>query len=340
MKNKLTYFISRSSMFGIGFYLIFKETSKDSWISLLLGTLIGIGIIYIYSLIKKSLNHKDFTTELNKTKIGKLYILIFIIFNLLLICTTLLILPLFVNSFYLTHTPKLVVNIPFLLLAIYLASKDKKVLENLSSLLCVFSIIIIFLFAFFLSKYIKLNELIPIFTVKTTSILKSAFTFGIITSVPDILTINYSNNNFKNSLFNYLLGVSTLFVILFFTILALGSPLIEIYSFPEYAVLKKINVLNFIENIENISSFIWYFDMYMMLSINIRNLKDSLPRRFNSVILYSLLTICLLFSSLTIGGNYSIILIFVKYYPLILFSFFIIFSTLIIYLKYKKNVQN
>lgn len=339
MKNKLTYFLSRSSMFGIGFYLIFKETSKDSWISLLLGILIGIIIIYSYNLIKKNINAKDIFDTLKKYKLGKLYILIFIIFNLFLITMTLIILPLFVNSFYLTHTPKLVVNIPFLLLAIYLAFKEKKVLENLSNLLCVFSIIIIFSFAFFLTKYISFNELLPIFTVKTTSILKSALTFGLITSVPAILTLNYSYD-FKTSLLDYLLGAGTLVVILIFTILALGSPLIEIYSFPEYAVLKKINVLNFIENIENISSFIWYFDMFMMLSVNVRNLKDSLPKKFNLLLFYALLTICLIIASLVIGGNYSIILLCVKYYPYILLGFYLLFITLLIYLKVKKNVHN
>ena len=46
MKNKLTYFIARSSMFGIGFFLIFQNAGKDAWISILLGTLLGIIILY------------------------------------------------------------------------------------------------------------------------------------------------------------------------------------------------------------------------------------------------------------------------------------------------------
>ena len=50
MKNKLTYFIARSSMFGIGFFLVFKNASKDAWISLILGTFLGIIVLYIYNL--------------------------------------------------------------------------------------------------------------------------------------------------------------------------------------------------------------------------------------------------------------------------------------------------
>ena len=82
MKNKLTYFISRSSMFGIGFYLLFKQTGKDAWISLLLGTLLGIIIIYIYHFIKDYFQIQKFKDKLNKTILGKFYIFLFILFNL------------------------------------------------------------------------------------------------------------------------------------------------------------------------------------------------------------------------------------------------------------------
>ena len=33
MKNKLTYFVARDSMFGMGFCLIFQNAGKEAWIS-------------------------------------------------------------------------------------------------------------------------------------------------------------------------------------------------------------------------------------------------------------------------------------------------------------------
>ena len=79
MKNKLTYFISRSSMFGIGFFLLFQSTGKDAWISLLLGTLLAILIIFAYKSIKEYFQNKSIRDTLNKTILGKFYILIFIL---------------------------------------------------------------------------------------------------------------------------------------------------------------------------------------------------------------------------------------------------------------------
>jgi len=339
MKNKLTYFIARSSMFGIGFFLIFQTAGKDAWISILLGTLLGILVIYIYNKIKQYLNNKSLEENLKNTFLGKIYIIILIVFYLYLMTITLMLLPLFVNSFYLTTTPKIIVNIPFLILVIYISFKGKKVIENLSNLLCVFSLIIILFFAISLTGYLDFNNLIPILTNGNNNIIKCALIYASITSIPQIITINYSND-FKNTLKDYLLSSLTLFTIVFFTIISMGEPLLKIYSFPEYTVLRQIKILNFIENIENISAFIWYFDLFIMLSILTNNLKQSLPKKYNLVYFYTLLFIVLIVSSLIIGGNYIYILNIVYIYPISLFIFFIIFLTLLLYLIIKNKKEN
>jgi len=337
MKNKLTYFIARSSMFGIGFFTFFQNGGHDAWIPIILGTILGIIILYIYSNIKKLLNGKNLNKILKTTFIGKIYNIIFIIFYLYLMLIILILLPLFVNSFYLTTTPKIIINIPFILLAIYITFKGKRVIENLSSFLCVFSILIILFFAISLINYTDFSNLIPVFSISTNKILKCTLVYAALTSIPQIITINF-NNDFKNTLKDYLLSSLTLFAIVFFTIIALGEPLIKIYSFPEYTVLRQIKILNFIENIENISSFIWYFDLFVMLSCLITNLKDALPKKFNLIYFYSLITIITLFTSLYIDKNYIYVLNFVYYHPIILAIFFFIFVTLLIYLKLKKNI--
>lgn len=336
MKNKLTYFVTRSSMFGIGFFLTFQNAGKDSWISIILGTLLGVMVLYIYNLIKKNLNNNLLENSLGNTIIGIIYKIIFIIFYLLLIIIILMLLPLFVNSFYLTTTPKLIVNIPFLLLAIYISFKGKHTLENLSSFLWIFSLIIILFFAISLTSYIDFQNLIPIFTNGTFNILKCSIYYAAITSIPQIITINYSND-FKDNLMDYLLSSLTIFLIVFFTIIAMGEPLLKIYSFPEYTVLRQIKILNFIENIENISAFIWYFDLFITLSILTSNLKNSLPKKFNLIYYYFFLLSSLLISSLFIGGNYIYILKIVYIYPYILIAFFIIFLLLLFYLKVKNK---
>ena len=122
----------------------------------------------------------------------------------------------------------------------------------------------------------------------------------------------------------------------------MGEPLLKIYSFPEYTVLRQIKILNFIENIENISAFIWYFDLFITLSTLISNIKSTLPKKYNLIYFYPLMFIVLIIASIFVGGNYSYILRIVKIYPLTLGIFFVIFLSLLIHLKLnnKTNVKN
>lgn len=337
MKNKLSYFITRSSMFGIGFFLLFKYAGKDAWISVILGSLISIGIIYVYHFIKDYLKDSTLKEKLQQTFLGKIFLFIFIIFYLYLMTIVLILLPMFVNSFYLLYTPKILVVIPFLLLAIYIANKDKSTLISLSNLLYACSLVIIFLYAFLLIKYIDFNNILPIYTNKNINILKATLIYASISAIPNIITINYEDNTFKDDLKNYICGTLTSFSITLVTILTLGEPLIKIYSFPEYDVLKQIKILDFIENIENLSTFVWYFDMFFMLGTLTTNLKETLPKKYNKVYYYLSILIVLILATFIIGENYRIISIMFKAYAIVLYIFFFIFVLLLIYLKAKKK---
>ena len=339
MKNKLTYFIARSSMFGIGFFLIFKNTGKDAWLSIILGTLLGIMILFVYKYIKEHFKNNNIRDILNKTILGKFYLGIFLLFYIYLITVILVLLPMFVKSFYLLYTPKILIVIPFLFIAIYVSFKDKKVLENLSNLLFVLCVASVFLYSFFLFKYVNISNLYPILSTKTINILKSSFIYASITSIPQIITINFHGNNFKDDLKEYIFASFINLLIITLIILTLGEPLIKIYSFPEYAVFKQIKIMDFIENIENISTFIWYFDMFITLATLTTNVKSILPYKYNKVYFFTIIGLVIYLSCYIISNNYRYIITIFYYYPIILFIFFIFFVTLLIYLKYSSKLN-
>ena len=333
MKNRLSYFVTRSSMFGIGFFLLFKNVGKDAWISLILGTLLGIIIIYLYHLIKNYFKKESLKEKLKKTFVGKLFLVAIVIFYLYIMMIILILLPMFVNSFYLLYTPKILVVIPFMLLAIYITNKGKITLANLSSLIYTSSIIIIAIYFLLLIKYYDFNNLIPIFTVKTNNLLLATIIYASITTIPNILTINYPENNFKDDLKNYIYANISILFITLSIILALGEPLLKIYSFPEYDVLKQIKILDFIENIENLSTFVWYFDLFITLATVTSNLKETLPNKYNKIYFYLLILVIVIISNFVIGENYRFISIAFKSYAFILDAFLLIFIALLVYLK-------
>lgn len=333
MKNRLSYFVTRSSMFGIGFFLLFKNVGKDAWICILLGSLLGIGIIYLYHLIKNYFQNESIKEKLQKTFMGKIFLLLLILFYLYIMLIILILLPMFVNSFYLLYTPKILVVIPFMLLAIYIANKGKNTISNLSSLVFIFSIIIVALYFLLLIKYYDFNNLIPILTVKTNNLILATIIYASITTIPNILTINYPENNFKDDLKNYIYATITILFITLGIILALGEPLLNIYSFPEYDVLKQIKLLDFIENVENLSTFVWYFDLFVTLAVVTSNLKETLPTKYNKIYFYLLILIIVIVANFIIGENYRIISIAFKSYAFILDIFLLLFIGLLIYLK-------
>ena len=98
MKNKLSYFVSKASFFGIGYFLLFNTNSKNAYLSIILGTLLGISILYIYNLIRKYAN-SNLQKELKNTFVGNIYNIILIIFYIYLICITILTFTTFINSF-------------------------------------------------------------------------------------------------------------------------------------------------------------------------------------------------------------------------------------------------
>jgi spore germination protein KB len=336
MNKKLVYFISSGSMFGIGFYIMLQTNGKNSYISLALGTILGIAILYIYSLFNKCLNNKKLKDVLPNSFLGVLFKIILIMFYITIITIVLLVLATFVNSFYLVRTPIYIVLLFFGLLSVYLVSKEEYVFFSISSILYYLNILVVVLFALGLTPYMKVSELMPWFNFNSLSIIKGSIIYALITTVPTILVIDY-NYKFKDVLKEYL-GASLInFIIIISIILSLGSPLIKVYKFPEYDALKQIKILDFIENIENISAINWYLSLFMILSVAIHDIKRITPKKHNKIYLFLLLLVPFLLTINIFYKNYIKTIYLVNYYPLTLFIFFILFILLFIYIKIKKE---
>lgn len=334
MNNKLAYFLSKSSMFGLGYFLLCNLNDKNTYLSIILGTILGLFIIYIYSKISNYSNY-NIHKYLNNTFIGKIFNIILLLFYIYILLITILTITTFINSFYLIKTPRIIIILSILLLSIYLSFKDNKTLINLSNLFFCFSIFIVILFTILLIPYSNINELLPILNYNNINIIKGSIIYALISTVPLIIINNY-NTNIKITLKNYLVASIINLTIVIGTTLSLGN-LLNVYRFPEYAVLKQIRILDFIENIENISAFGWYAESFIVISLTIFNIKDTLSFKYNK--LYLVILLLSLIPMLILSNNYDLLLKVFYIHPYILLIFFIIFLLLLIYLKLKKKYQ-
>lgn len=332
MKNKIIFFCGKISFLSFGFHLLFTKVGHNAWISIILGTFLGAFIIYLFNLLKEY--KKDINIK-NYKLLNIIYKIIFILIYSFIIVLTLSLLPLFINTFYLVNTPKIITIVPFFLTAMYVASKGENILFKLSNLLFVFSLALILLTFITTFKYLDFTVLLPILDVSKINLLESIFIYAALSSIPSIITINY-NNNFKDELKLYLFTSLIILSICLITVLMLDRELIKMYSFPAYTVLKRISILEFIENIENFLSFVWYFDYMITLACGLLNLKNTIN---NKNIYYVISFVLVLFTVYFLSNNYQYLNLFVynTYYILYIILFLIII--LIIILKHKKNKQ-
>lgn len=277
--NLFIYFLAHFLFLGGGFARICELSNTDTCIAFILGTLIGIIIIYLISKVSSDIPFKEYikkNTFLNI--IIKLIFLIYILFNLLILFV---ILSGFLSSYFLPLTPSLISCLPFLIFATFLASKKIKGIYNVAFVLIFLSLFIIILKTFLLTNEFHYDNLFPILSLKTTSIFKAAVIYAVISTSPIFILVN-EKLDFKSSAKYYLLSSCTLIMVAFTISLILGK-MINVYSYPEYTILRRIKFFNFIENIENFVCINWFFDLFISLSIFILKMKETLNIKNNIV---------------------------------------------------------
>jgi hypothetical protein len=302
MKDKTSYFLVRSLFIGIGLSKLFELTSFNI-ITFLVGFIFGFIIL---------------NTIINKIIYNKLnLILITIYLNTILINLC--------HSLYLDNT-SLILLIIFTNLVIYLISSiSDKAFNILSYKLYKLSIILIILSIILLLPHIKLNNFIN----TNNNYLFSSFYLGILSTYP---LININLNNKKETIINYIISFITIFILSFIMEGVLGYKEILMYRFPEYIVFKRINILNFIYNVDNIFLFIYIIDLILASSKCIKNITDIKLNKIVIIILISILSyiICKNSTLLNLINNYFIYITISLFIATILVNIF----------KYKTKKNN
>lgn len=292
----LTYFLTRTFFLAIGYSSIFRLTKNNSLYAMLLGLIIGIIFLFIYNKFKNKYNFK--------------YIEIIYILYLLIINSY--ILESFLSSFFLKNTPQILLIIPFLYLCYKLGKSNIKNIKKTSILLFPISISIVIFDIMFLVKYGTLEHFMPIRINFSTNFFKSSLRFAFLTIYP-LLLLSDDNINKKINIKSYIISSLILILIAFVIIFVEGPNLITIYRYPEYMVLKKIKIFNFLEKIENFISFIWFFDIFITNSICFYKLKNLTNNSWIYILVAS-------FASVYLFNNYyAIIKIYQYFLPIILF---------------------
>ena len=323
--NLFTYFLSRSMFLGGGLSLMYLNSGKDTYISCILGILIGIAIIYIFTYLIKNnpqvINNIFF-------KIVYFAFLIFIIFILLIILST------FIYSYFLPFTPALFSCLPFIFLATFLNSRKKRNIYYLATIFFIISIITIFIKTSLLMNEFKYTNILPILSTNPKNIFQSSFIFACLSTAPFLLNVG-EDVSFKHSVKYYLIASLTILLIILTITFVLGD-LVTVFSYPEYAILRKIRFFKFIENIENFISVSWFLDIFITLSLAGHKLKEVINTQNNYVSFGITLLILFVINKYISSNFYASILIY-KNYIYILLALIILLSLIIFITSPRKS---
>ena len=227
MNNKLSIFISNNLFIGIAYHLLYLNGGQNTYISIILGTLLGILNIYIINKLNNSSNNNIIFKTL------------FVLFNLYIMLLTLTIIPLFVNYFYLVNSPKWLIIIPLLAVSMYTASKGKKVLCKLSNILFIFNIFLIFMTFILLMRYFKLENI--------ENFLAYIWYFNY------IITLSVNNLNIKETINNKVLYYILIIFIYYISIYIFG----ENYSYCKF-IYETFPIISY--------SFLFIIIIYIILN--------------------------------------------------------------------------
>ncbi len=325
----ISFFLSRALFLGGGVSNIFALCGNDAWISALLGTLLGIVIIIILDYYSKNIkdNLNNYLKKNNWLNI-LIKITFFIIYSLI-IFISLLSLSTLVSSYYLNHTPSILICTPIILLLIYITSKGLKCLGRVAQILFPICLLVTITKIFLLMETADISFFLPIYTTPFKKILLASLIYTTLSVTPAFLLIE-EKVTLKERIINYLIGtLSGVFVIINITSV-LGDTLVRMFSFPEYAILRKIEFFRFFENVENIIAFIWLGDLFIIMAMTMNRLK----KLFNDkkVLPYSYLIIMTLGITLYIEKHFEVVMII---YNTFIYAFIILLLIIIILLFIK-----
>ena len=347
----LSSFLIRSLFFGPAIFSILHFALQDGWISIIISFILSFIPLIIYY---KLLNHNpdDNIVILNNKLgiIGKIINVIltaFVIFHASMILWNL---TNFIYSQFLFQTPLIIIAIIFSIGIFYVSIKNLTTIARTGTVFFIISTILYFIAALSLIREFDLNGLKPIFNSGLLPILKGSFSSLGLNIFPLFIILIIPKNNIKNNkkilssffkvyIFRYICMLSVLVI----CVAILGIELTNLYQYPEYHILKTINIANFFQRVESILSIQWIFDAVMAIVLCLYYVKESITKTFNFKNKFNLINIISIFTILIISqyiftSNTSAEVFYKNIYPFLTLTFFLIIPLMIlIAVKIKKT---
>lgn len=356
--SSLIYSIFITCFLGMATYNIYNLAKVDSYISAIIGMVLGIIPLLLVMYIIKNSNGEDIV-DLNIKLFGKVFgNIVNIIINVVLVLFASLILynlSLFLDTQFIPDTSSLYVKILVMVPVLYAASKDIGTISRVSQIIFIINIGLFLLSAIGIFTEFDANNLLPVLENGVTPVFKGGIQYALfgglplflLTVVPFKLVSNKEKVN-RNVSIIYIITNVIIFCMFVITIGVLGYEVISIYKYPEYMVLKSFSLFGIVERIENTLALQFTFSMSITITLIVyicsKSVKSVFKKLKSQQLIPTIISIAIIAISSNLFENSAFATnIISKYAPYIVgitFSFLILFIASTIFLKNYINNKN
>ena len=252
-QSVLSIFLSRVLYFGVGISYILSHGKNFTIINFLIGFVLCFGLL----ILMLKVDWDNFF----KSLLGKIIILSLAFF---LVNNCLVAFAVLGSNFYLINTPPLLIIVPLFILILYGVKKGLATTLRLSDILIFISIIIGILAILSIQKNIDFNNYLPMEMLDKCDSLKCILSSAFYSVSPIILELTFLKKdevNKKAIILGYLIGSLTIFIMILCILGIFGGNFALLFRYPEYILLKKVNLFNQFEHLETFLSILWFNDL-------------------------------------------------------------------------------
>lgn len=259
--------------------------AENGWLSILLTTFVGLGIIMLYNHIISYQEHYDLFHTIEQAAgkwFGWLYSLIIVGFIFINLFANLWTMGNFLSIQILMETPFEIITFIIMFTVIIAISYGIEVIARTAEIFFPFIILCALLLTFLVMKDAKFENMLPIFQLHQSGTLAGVLPVVSITFLELFIllgitnTVNEKQTVKRNFLLGGAVGGGILFMITIASIAVLGPQSTTNSLYPLYALGQRISLFNFFERIEIIVAFLWFFTIFFKLCISFYVLSQGL----------------------------------------------------------------
>lgn len=347
--GSMIWFLIRACFAEFTLSIILHAVREDTWISVIIGCIIGILIFVLFEYFKNRYPNDSIVSLYEKCFKTKYLNIITIIGIYIMSICSFWILARFTSSLFLFKTSIWTISIALIIPIGYACSKGINVIGKVSLILFYISFIFNVLVVFGLVNGIDLNGIKPILQSDTMSMIYSPTLFiGLnitklffLTIIPKNQVTNYST---KCNFIFYIVTSLTLIYTSFSIICIFGIDLSLLYEYPAFQILKRVNILGVLDRLESILSLEALFSLFIQITLGIYFIIESIKEIFkvnkktNGFICLTVFIISnLILRNLKIGEDFlSTYFLFISYFTCIIVPLICLFKLI----KHSKTVKS